>query len=374
MPTTPDPQPSDSAGAPAQTSGASSLDYGAIEQRVITRYCLQEYSAVDAQHVELTTLSDLPIYQGTSTGRVYMHQQEVLRCLLEQNPPRRNPWPLDTQANLELTQEDFIMANYNDTFIVNRITHVNLEAHLDHLLAHYSEGTTRGDELKALFEVHGSVSMRDEDTAAQFQERCYFLAACYASRSFPPKRDTLKTHVLNMLTTATRDVLGAYGVVAEAASGNRYAVLNTGRAAVFNELERVVRDRVGLTNDANPGSLCFYRDAPPKDWVDAEKTAGFVHDKKAHDDELKLERSLIETLDVSEDIKKLMRAYLARAGNNYANALRYYHTVSVLSLFRNHADNYTALLFYSYEVNGTEVRGLQYGVDASDYIEGFGCR
>lgn len=368
MPTPPDPQPSDSAGAPAQTSGASSLDYGAIELRVLAEYCQQEYSAVDAP------LIDSYHYQGTSTGRMYMHQQEVLRFLLEQNQPRRSPWPFDTQANLELTQEDFIMANHNDTFIVNRITHVNLEAHLDHLLAHYSEGTARGDELKALFEAQGAMPACSDEPSVQFQEHCYFLSACYASRSFPPKRDTLKQHVLNMLTTATRDAVGAYGVVAEAASGNGYAVLNTGRAAVFNALERVVKDRVSNVDDADPSSLCFHRDAPPKDWVDADKTAGFVHDKKAHDDELKLEMSLVEKMPVGENIKQFMRRYLKRAGNNYAHALRYYHTVSVLNLLRNHADNYVALLFYSYVVNGTEVRGLQYNTDAGDYIEGFGGR
>jgi hypothetical protein len=151
-------------------------------------------------------------------------------------------------------------------------------------------------------------------------------------------------------------------------------VLNTGRSAVFNALERVVKDRVGITKDANPSSLSFYRDAPPKDWVDAEKTAGFVHDRRLYTEDINSEMASIETLDVSEDIKQRMRMYLTRAGNNYANALRYYHTVSVLNLLRNHADNYVALLFYSYEVNGTEVRGLQYNTDAGDYIEGFGGR
>lgn len=374
MPTPPDPQPSSSAGAPAQTSGASSRDYGAIELRVLAEYCQQEYSTVDAQHVGFTTLSDSSIYPGISTGRMYMHQQEFLRCLLEQNPPRRSPWPFDTQANLELTQEDFIMANHNDTFIVNRITHANLEAHLDHLLAHYSEGTTRGDELKALFEVQGSMPARGDGPSVQFQERCYFLSACYASKSFPPKRDTLKQHVLSMLINATRDAVSEYGVVAEAASGNGYSVLNTGRAAVFNALERVVKDRVRITEDANPSSLSFYRDAPPKDWVDAEKTAGFVHDRRLYAEEINREMAFIETLDVSEDIKQRMRMYLTRASHAHANALRYYHTVSVLNLLRNHADNYVALLFYSYEVNGTEVRGLQYNTDAGDYIEGFGGR
>ncbi len=368
MPTTPDPQLGNNAGAPAQTSGASSRTRDEmlawIRERYLALYrdrqaCVsisQDYGAIE-QHVVAASL-----------------QQEELRCLLEQNPPRRNPWPFETWANLKLTQEDFIMSKHNDNFIVNRITHVDLEAHLDHLLAHYSEGTAEGDDIKACFEVQGSLSMRDEETAAKFQERCAFLAACYASKSFPPKRDTLKVHVLSMLTAATRTVLGEYGVFAASANGNGHAVLDTGRASVFNALERVVKDRVDNANDANPSSLFFHRDAPPRDWVYADKTAGFMHDKQAHADELKREMALVETMAVVEDVKQLMRMYLIRAGNNYANTLRYYHTVSILNVFRNHADNYTALLFYSYEVNGAAVRGLQYGTDAGDYIEGFGGR
>lgn len=300
-------------------------------------------------------------------------EQAVPRTVTAQEVPRTTtgPWHFEPRTINQPTQEP-TMAENNDNFIVNRITHVDLESHLDHLLAHYSEGTAEGDDIKARFESQRSLSMRDEETAAQFQERCIFLAACYASKSFPPQRDTLKTHVLSMLTAATRDVLGAYGVYAASANGNGYQVLDTGRAAVFRILETIVRKRVKTTPDAAQSSLRFYRDVPPRDWVEAEKTVGFMHDKQAHADELKREMALVETLAVGEDIKRLMRMYLTRADNNYANALRYYHTVSILNVFRNNADNYVALLFYSYKVKDKEVRGLQYNTSDNDYITGFG--
>lgn len=264
------------------------------------------------------------------------------------------------------------MSKHNHHFIVNRIELKELEEHLDRLLEQYREGTTEGDDLKAQFEAQSTLPIRDEETAAHFQERCAFIAACYASRSFPPSREELKRHVLSMLTSATHDALGAYGVYAESANGDGQAVLNTGRVSVFKELEAVVRSRVERIPDAAPSSLTFFHDAPPKDWVDVDQLGSFMHDKQAHDADLRREMVLVETLAVGEDIKALMRTYLRRAGNNYANALRYYHTVSILNLFRRHADNYTTLLFYSYKVNGKEVRGLQYSVDAGDYITGFG--
>lgn len=290
----------------------------------------------------------------------------------EQELPRTtNPWPFETGVNIQPTQEP-IMAKHNDNFIVNRIEQEELETHLDHLLARYAESTAEGDDLKARFEAQSSVSMRDEDTAAKFQERCIFLAACYASKSFPPARDTLKRHVLSMLTAATRDVLGAYGVYAASANGNGYAVLDTGRGAVFRALEAVVRSRVDTTPDADPSSLCVYRDAPPRNWVDVDKLDSFLQDKQAHDEELRREKALVGAMNVGEDIKQLMHMYLTRAGNNYANALRYYHTVSLLNVFRNHADNYSALLFYSYKVKDKEIRGLQYAGNNGDFITGFG--
>ncbi len=327
----------------------------------------------DAQRLAVTPLRNSLVYRGTVTGRmnIYMHQQQVLTHLIEQNPPRRNPWPFETGTNIQPTQEP-IMAKHNDHFIVNCIKHEELEEHIDHLLAHYAEGTAEGDDIKARFEATSMVNVRDEETAAKFQERCAFLAACYASRSFPPQRDTLKTHLLSMLTAAARDVLNAYGVYAASANGNGYAVLDTGRAAVFKALEAAVSRRVETTPDAVPSSLCFYRDAPPRDWLEAEKTAGFVHDMQAHAEDLRREMALVETLAVGEDIKQLMRMYLTHAGNNYANALRYYHTAGVTNLFRKYADNYTTLLFYSYKVKDKEIRGLQYTGNDSDFITGFG--
>lgn len=282
-----------------------------------------------------------------------------------------NPWPFETGTSIQPTQEP-IMAKVNDNFIVNRIEQEELEAHLDRLLAHYAEGTAEGDDIKTHFEVQSSVSMRDEETSVKFQERCVFLAACYASKSFPPDRNTLKQHVLSMLTSATRDVLGAYGVYALSANGNGYAVLDTGRGAVFRSLEAAVNRRVQTTPDAYPSSLYFYRDAPPMYWVDIDKLDSFVQDKQAHDEELMREKSLVGAMNVGEDVKQLMHMYLTRAGNNYTNALRYYHTVIMLNLFRKHADNYSSLLFYSYKVKGKEVRGLQYGPDDGDFITGFG--
>lgn len=315
----------------------------------------------DAQRLALTPLSNRYLYRGSVTGRMEMHTPTSTT----------NPWPFETWTNTQPTQEP-IMAKHNDHFIVNCITYEDLEAHLDHLLAHYSEGTAEGDDLKARFEVQSSLYIRDEETAAKFQERCIFLAACYASKSFPPARDMLKRHVLSMLTAATRDVLGAYGVYAASAGGNGYSVLDTGRAAVFKALEAAVRRRVETTPDADPSSLSFYRDAPPRSWVDADLLGSFMHDKQAHDEELRRERALVGAMNVGEDVKQLMHMYLTRAGNNYANALRYYHTVSVLNVFRDHADNYTALLFYSYKVKDKEVRGLQYSTDDNAFITGFG--
>lgn len=266
------------------------------------------------------------------------------------------------------------MSKHNHHFIINRIEHTALEVPLDSLLEQYREGTAEGDDLKAHFEAQSTLTMRDEETAARFKERCAFLSACYASRSFPPAREELKRHVISMITAATRDVLGEYGVYSESANGDGQAVLDTGRAAVFRALEAVVRSRVERTPDAAPSSLAFYRDAPPKDWVDVDQLGSFIHDKQAHDADLRRETALIGAMAVEEDVRQLMRMYLTRAGNNYANALRYYHTVSILNLFRNHADSYALLLFYSYKVKDKEVRGLQYGVDAGDYIEGFGGR
>lgn len=348
-----------------------SQDYGAIEQRVLASSLQQDDSDADAQRLAITPLSNSYLLLGTATGRMYMPQQEVLRHILEQNPPRRNPWPFETGTSIQPTQES-IMAKHNDNFIVNRIEHEELEAHLDRLLVQYREGTAEGDDIKACFEVQSSLSMRDEETAAKFQERCAFLAACFVGRSFPPQRDALRTHVLGMLTRATRDVLGAYGVYAASANGNGYAVLDTGRGAVFSALEAVVRSRVDTTPDADPSSLYFYRDAPPRSWIDVDQLSNFVHDKQAHDEELRREKALVGAMNVGEDIKQLMHMYLTRAGNNYTNALRYYHTVNILNLFRNHAYNYTALLFYSYKVKDKEVRGLQYGPGDGDFITGFG--
>lgn len=343
-----------------------SQDYGAIEQRVISWSLQEDDSDADAQRLAITPLSNRYIYRGTSTGRM------EVRNPMHLNPrTTTNPWPFETGTSIQPTQEH-IMANINDTFIINRIEHTELEAHIDHLLAQYSEGTAEGDDIKACFEVKSTLSMRDEETAAKFQERCAFLAACYASKSFPPAREELKRHVCSMLTSATRDVLGAYGVYARSANGNGYAVLDTGRAAVFKALEAAVSRRVETTPDADPSSLIFYRDAPPRIWADVDKLDSFMHDKQAHAEELRLEMALVETMAVGEDVKQLMRMYLTRAGNNYANALRYYHTVSMLNVFRNHADNYTALLFYSYKVKDKEVRGLQYSTDDDAFITGFG--
>lgn len=266
------------------------------------------------------------------------------------------------------------MSKHNHHFIVNRIEHKELEALLDYLLAHYCEGTAEGDDLKARFEVQGTLTLRDEETAAHFKERCAFLTACYASKSFPPAREALKRHVLSVLTGAARDALYEHRLYTAAANGDGHAVLDTGRAAVFKELEAAVRSRVATTPDAAPSSLTFYRDAPPSDWAEVGQLGSFIHDKQAHDVGLRREMALVETLGVGEDIKQLMRMYLTRAGNNYANALRYYHTSSLFSVFRKHADQYALLLFYTYEERGMVVRGLQYGVDAGDYIEGFGGR
>ena len=343
-----------------------SQDYGAIEQRVLASSLQQDDSDADAQRLAITPLSNRYIYRGTSTGRM------EVRNPMHLNPrTTTNPWPFETRTNIQPTQE-YIMANINDIFIINRIEHADLEAHIDHLLAHYSEGTAEGDDIKALFEVQSSLSMRDEETAAKFQERRIFLDACYASKSFPPERDTLKRHVRRMLNAATRDVLGAYGVYAAYAGGNGYTVLDTGRAAVFRALEAAVSRRVETTPDADPSSLRFYRDAPPQIWVDVDKLDSFAQAKQAHAEALRRETALVGALAVDEDIKQLMHMYLTRAGNNYANALRYYHTVSILNMFRNHADNYTALLFYSYKVKDKEVRGLQYSTDDHAFITGFG--
>lgn len=264
------------------------------------------------------------------------------------------------------------MSEQKHHFIINRIENAELEAYIDRLLEQYREGTAEGDDLKALFDAASMLSMRDEDTAAKFQERRAFLAACYASNSFPPAREELKRHVLSMLTSASRDALDAHRLCTAAANGNGYAVLDTGRAAVFKELEAAVRSRVERTPDAAPSSLTFFRDAPPRDWVDADRLGSFIHDKQAHDVDLRREMALVETLGVGEDVKQLMRMYLTRAGNNYANALRYYHTASLFNTFRRHADNYVLLLFYSYKVKDKEARGLQYSVNAGDYVEGFG--
>lgn len=266
------------------------------------------------------------------------------------------------------------MAEHKYHFIVNRFENKEIEAHLDRMLEQYQEGTAEGDDLKAHFDAQSMLHMRDEETVAKFQERCAFLASCYASRSFPPAREELKRHMLSMLTAATRDVLGVYGVCTEPANGDGHAVLDTGRAAVFNMLERVVKDRVDTVNDAAPSSLIFYRDAPPSDWAEASQLGSFLHDKQANDADLRREMALVETLDVGEDIKHLMRTYLTRAGTTYTDALRYYHTASLFNTFRRHADNYVLLLFYSYKVKDKEVRGLQYNINDGDYIEGFGGR
>lgn len=399
MPTPPEPQTRNSAGTPEQTSGAStrtrndilnmirsrylelyrdrqacmnpavtgfSQDYGAIEQRGLASSLQQDDSDADAQRSAITPLRNSYLLLGTATGRM------EVRNPMHLNPrTTANPWPFETGTNIQPTQEP-IMASNNDTFIVNRIGHEELEAHLDRLLAHYAEGTAEGDDLKARFEVQSSLTMRDEETAAKFRERYVFLASCYASKSFPPDRNTLKHHVLNMLTTAARDVLAAYGVYAASANGNGYAVLDTGRGAVFRALEAAVNRRVQTTPDADPSSLRFYRDAPPTHWVYVDKLDRFVQDKQAHDEELRREKALVGAMDVGEDVKQLMHMYLTRAGNNYANALRYYHTVNILNLFRNYADNCSALLFYSYKVKDKEIRGLQYAGNDGDFITGFG--